>query len=1428
MSSCVNKFFFYLITLALFTVSLFANIEEKADEIGILTAGYLYDYDEARLQVVLKPYLETDEQIQSLFIYDSVENKLMVSYYKNKNGESIFNKKVPDKLKEMRRFEFNISYNKEKVGRGVLYYRLKNTLNLTKEELEWLKKHPKITVHNEINWMPMNFNKEGIPTGLSIELMNLLAKKIGIKAEYITGEWNDLYNKALNKKLDVMLNIVKTKEREKFLLFTSAYQKNKIGIYALKNDKTINSMKSLNGKKVAIVDGFFQESLVREKYPLIQIIRVKNSAEALKAVCTKEADATIGSFLVINNMINEIMCYELEYKSEFSVNKDIDLRIAVRNDYPLLRSILQKALADVGSNEINKLRKKWIGSVKEENLRIFTKDEIKWIKEHPMIQVGGESDWAPFDFIDENNQYNGLSKDYLDLISSISGLKFNIHTGQTWNELLEALKNKKLDMLPAIYYSKERAGFAKFTNPYLAIADYYITKEDYPKIDHIKSLYGEKVAAIKGYDVTSWLKKNHPDIELIIFDTLLEALRSVESGESIAFLNDNPSATYIMEKNFISNLKMNNLVKNRTPISLHMAVKQGYGPLAEILNKSLKTISREKKKSISNRWMSSIQKGTSNLNFTEEEINWLSSKPVIRFAVDPKWLPIEAINPKSKHYEGMMADYLERIKELTGIKFKLTRTQKWKDSERLIKTNKIDMLAAVSITPQREKSLRFSDTTITLTDGVIMNNNARFISDLSDLKGLKIGVSEGTSLHEMLRKNYPRLIIIPIKGTQNGIMELDKGNIDAYIGNLEVISHIIFTNNLLNLKVVLKLDNKRELHIALHKSYPKEAVSVINKAIKAIGQEELSLIRQRWIGLKINEKIDYTLFIKIALGILVIFLVIVFNNRKLKKMVDKKTADILRQKEELENLSKNLEKLVEERTLELNNERNYISSVINSQENIVISTSGEKIKTANRAFFEFYKLGSLEEFHEKYGECICDTFDRDETNEFIQKTHYKKRWIDYIFNYPSRIHKVKITIDEKTHIFSISVDKFMHNDEYLEVVVFSDITELENIRKNIEMILSNIMLPVLITSKRTRKIIYANEYAEKQYKIPICELIGSSIDTVYTNPGQKDEILSEMKKSGYVENLEERYRTRCGDEFIALLSVKSINYNGEEAYIGMVVDISKQKEMENEIRQIHKHTKDSIEYASLIQHALIPSNDAFKGYYEDYFTIWHPKDIVGGDIYLFIELAEKEESLLMVIDCTGHGVPGAFVTMLVKAIERQMSAEIILNNEEVRPAKILSVFNKNMKHLLKQENDDSISNAGFDGGVLYYNKREKIIRYAGAETSLFYMDKNNDLKMIKGDRHSVGYKKSDINYRFKEYEIRVEKGMKFYLSTDGYIDQNGGKKGYPFGKKRFKSIIENHHEKPFKEQEKIFLEKLKGYQGDEERNDDVTLIGVKI
>jgi len=245
--------------------------------------------------------------------------------------------------------------------------------------------------------------------------------------------------------------------------------------------------------------------------------------------------------------------------------------------------------------------------------------------------------------------------------------------------------------------------------------------------------------------------------------------------------------------------------------------------------------------------------------------------------------------------------------------------------------------------------------------------------------------------------------------------------------------------------------------------------------------------------------------------------------------------------------------------------------------------------------------------------------------------------------------------------------------------------------------------------------------------------------------------------------------------------------------------------------------KDSINYSSSIQKAILPKKELFNDIYRDHFIYWKPRDRVGGDIF-FLEKYSDTESILMVFDCVGHGVYGAFITMLVKAIERS-----IIGTKEKSPSKILQLFNREIKNIISDSNID----IGFDGGVLFLNKESGVIKYAGASTSLF-LSKDGVIKEIKGDRTSVGNRFSKVGFKFKEIEIPIEENMQLYISTDGFFDQTGGELGFSYGKKRFKKELENISDLNFEIQRTMLRKSLRVYQKGKHSLDDRTVIGLKL
>ena len=283
-----------------------------------------------------------------------------------------------------------------------------------------------------------------------------------------------------------------------------------------------------------------------------------------------------------------------------------------------------------------------------------------------------------------------------------------------------------------------------------------------------------------------------------------------------------------------------------------------------------------------------------------------------------------------------------------------------------------------------------------------------------------------------------------------------------------------------------------------------------------------------------------------------------------------------------------------------------------------------------------------------------------------------------------------------------------------------------------------------------------------------------------------------------------------------------------------------------ELSLANENIMDSIYYAKRIQSSFLPKDEEIKHICKDYFVVANPKDIVGGDFYWMQEY--RDGYFIAAIDCTGHGVPGAFMTLIVSSllektlveynsespalvIENANSEELekeIVDHNSVSPAFILSRLNKEIKVALGQDSNEGESNDGCDGGLIYVDNKKKKIRFAGANTALFMISPQGELDVINSDKHSLGYRHSDINYKYTEHEFDLVENSSFYITTDGITDQIGGDKKISFGKKRLSKILLKYKDLEMDDQKKMILHEFNEYKGSETQRDDNTMIGLRV
>ncbi len=261
--------------------------------------------------------------------------------------------------------------------------------------------------------------------------------------------------------------------------------------------------------------------------------------------------------------------------------------------------------------------------------------------------------------------------------------------------------------------------------------------------------------------------------------------------------------------------------------------------------------------------------------------------------------------------------------------------------------------------------------------------------------------------------------------------------------------------------------------------------------------------------------------------------------------------------------------------------------------------------------------------------------------------------------------------------------------------------------------------------------------------------------------------------------------------------------------------------MRREIEKRHKEVTDSINYASRIQTALLPSEQDFAKIFKEFFILWKPREIVSGDFYWLNRF--KNRIFLVVADCTGHGVPGAFMSLLGISFLN----EIINANPYLQANEILEILRQKVIAALGETEDTKRPKDGMDMALVIINTDTNILQYSGANNPA-YIVRNQEIIELKPVRAPIGYYL--IQKQFKNIDLQLQSGDVLYMFSDGYFDQFGGLDGKTkFTRKRFKQLLieMNARKIPLPDQKLVLWEVLEEWKKDTRQIDDILVIGVK-
>lgn len=476
-------------------------------------------------------------------------------------------------------------------------------LFLTEQEQAWLRNHPTpLRIHNEMEWKPFNYNEKGVPKGYSIDYMNMLAKKLGIQVEYISGPtWDEFLDMMKAGTLDIMLNIANTKERRQYLRFTDPYHITTVGLYTHSTENNITDLDHLNGKRLGFTEGFFFGEFIRLYYPKINVVTFPSTQASFVGVQEGQADAAIDVPLVANSILRDMNMTDVKFAGKVSDPVFITtFSLGTRKDNPVLQSILQKAIDSVTSDEIKTINDKW--AINTNRGSRLSPQDLDYLKTQSPLRLCVNPKRLPLEAINLETKLTGISSEFVERLRQITQISLNIVPTSSWEESLNLVKKHECDVVPMAVKSATTQALLNFTSPWLSLEQVIVTRNDQIYIDNLDRLNDHRVGIVRGQSTKQDLLAIYPGLTLVEVDSVFDGLKQVSERKLFGFIDTLATTSRVMQTNKLDNVKISGSVGVTAKYAV--GVRNNDGKLLSILERATRSIEPADINAMYNRWLS--------------------------------------------------------------------------------------------------------------------------------------------------------------------------------------------------------------------------------------------------------------------------------------------------------------------------------------------------------------------------------------------------------------------------------------------------------------------------------------------------------------------------------------------------------------------------------------------------------------------------------------------------------------------------------------------------------------------------------------------------------------------------------------------------------------------------------------------------------
>ncbi|MEG3639242.1 transporter substrate-binding domain-containing protein [Magnetococcus sp. PR-3] len=578
----------------------------------------------------------------------------------------------------------------------------------------------------------------------------------------------------------------------------------------------------------------------------------------------------------------EALRYEAQQTKQLMLPNAFPLGVILNERIQHAAKLLKAHDPDLDLNQLDS----FIFNKKERLNRLnLSQKEQAWInKNRQSIRMGVAHNWTPYSFMDGQQRLHGFDSGYIQLLNETlrsTGLQVELVAGP-WQEILKRAKNRELDGVMNSAPREERRAFFQFTQPYFQVLQGAVVRADSPlKLQKISDLKALRIGAIENILATKKHLDAVGDLNVIyakdattVTNMLLENKVDVIYGSIQAFFHVLKDSASLVRVGFLPH-------SSRSPSVI--SVRKDWPELVTILDKAIAKVPVEKYNATYRHWFQLLPPSKSARTLlSDEEQQWIEKNPIVRVAFDSDWPPVETLDDKGQHV-GLSRDLLDAIGAKLGIKFQSIQQNNWAQSVQKVRQGTLDMFSAIAPTPQRQAWLDFTPVYLSLPIVIVTRRDTPFIHGLEPLNGQKVSVVDDYASDDFLSAHHTKIQRMEAKNLTQALNMVRRGEVKAFVGSLGAARAVMTREQMDDLVVSGPTPYEYQISLGTPKTNPM-LHSILSKGLASLDDATLHTMKNRWLSLVVEKRVDYQLILLIVCIALLVLMVIIYWNRRLTSL----------------------------------------------------------------------------------------------------------------------------------------------------------------------------------------------------------------------------------------------------------------------------------------------------------------------------------------------------------------------------------------------------------------------------------------------------------------------------------------------------------------------------------------------------------------